>query len=387
MDPLWTRMRTRSSLGRMHIALTPDQERLREELREYFAALVTPEVKAGLAASSGEFGDTQVYKDVIRQLGTDGWLGIGWPTEYGGQARSMVEQLIFTDAAAVAGVPVPYLTLNTVGPTIMRYGTDEQKQYFLPRILAGDLHFSIGYSEPGTGTDLASLKTRAVREGDEWVINGQKMWTSLIQYADWVWLACRTDPDLPRHKGLSMILMPADAKGFSYTPVHTVAGVSTSATYYEDVRVPASNLVGELNGGWSLMTNQLNHERVALTSAAPLTYSIDMVRRWAQETKNPDGQRVIDSEWVQIALGRAHARTTALALINWKLAADADAGVDLSPAEASATKIYGSELATEVYRSLMEIVGPNAGITGGTNEIQRDIIGYVGLGLPAAKRS
>ncbi len=395
----------------MHVALTPEQVALREELRDYFAALATPEVRAGLAAATGEFGDETVYKQVIRQLGTDGWLGIGWPREYGGQARSMVEQLIFTDAAAVAGVPVPYLTLNTVGPTIMRYGTDEQKDYFLPRILAGDLHFSIGYSEPDSGTDLASLRTRATREGDEWVINGQKMWTSLIQYADWLWLACRTDPDLPRHKGLSMILVPADAPGFSYTPVHTVAGVGTSATYYEDVRVPASNLVGELNGGWSLMTNQLNHERVALTSSAPLAHSINLVRRWAQETKNPDGQRVIDAEWVQIALGRAHARTEALTLVNWKLAADADAGVDLSPAEASATKVYGSELATEVYRSLMEIVGPNAGVTGdsegavlagrleryhrsslvmtfggGTNEIQRDIIGYVGLGLPAAKR-
>jgi 3-oxocholest-4-en-26-oyl-CoA dehydrogenase alpha subunit len=392
----------------MHVALTPEQERLREELREYFAALVTPEVRAGLSSASGEFGEAGVYKDVIRKLGADGWLGIGWPKEYGGQDRSMVEQLIFTDAAAVAGVPVPYLTLNTVGPTIMRYGTDEQKEYFLPKILAGDLHFSIGYSEPGSGTDLASLKTRAVREGDEWVINGQKMWTSLIQYADWIWLACRTDPDLPRHKGLSMILVPADADGFSYTPVHTVAGVGTSATYYEDVRVPASNLVGELNGGWSLMTNQLNHERVALTSAAPLSHSLRLVRAWAQETKNPDGQRVIDQEWVQVLLGRAHARVEMLTLLNWKLASAVD---DLSPAHASATKIYGSELATEVYRSLMEVVGPAALVTadspaaalagrleryyrsalvmtfgGGTNEIQRDIIGYVGLGLPAAKR-
>ena len=392
----------------MHVALTPEQERLREQLREYFSALVTPEVRAGLAAASGEFGDAGVYKDVIRKLGADGWLGIGWPKEYGGQDRSMVEQLIFTDAAAVAGVPIPYLTLNTVGPTIMRFGTDEQKEYFLPRILAGELHFSIGYSEPGAGTDLASLKTRAVREGDEWVINGQKMWTSLIQYADWIWLACRTDPDLPRHKGLSMILVPADADGFSFTPVHTVAGVGTSATYYEDVRVPASNLVGELNGGWSLVTNQLNHERVALTSAAPLTHSLGLVRAWAQETKNPDGQRVIDQEWVQVLLGRAHARVEMLTLLNWKLASAVD---DLSPAHASATKIYGSELATEVYRSLMEIVGPNALVAadspaavlagrleryhrsalvmtfgGGTNEIQRDIIGYVGLGLPAAKR-
>jgi alkylation response protein AidB-like acyl-CoA dehydrogenase len=395
----------------MQVSLNPDQIRLREELQQYFADLVTPERRAGLASATGEFGDSTVYKEVIRQVGADGWLGIGWPEEYGGQNRSMIEQLIFTDAAAVAGVPIPYLTLNTVGPTIMRYGTDEQKEYFLPRILKGELHFSIGYSEPGSGTDLASLKTKAVREGDEWVINGQKMWTSLIQYADWIWLACRTDADLPRHKGLSMILVPAEAPGVSFTPVHTVAGVGTSATYYEDVRVPAANLVGELNGGWSLMTNQLNHERVALTSSAPLVHSLKLVREWAQHTKNPDGQRVIDTEWVQIALGRAHARIEALSLINWKLAADADAGVDLSPAEASATKIYGSELATEVYRALMEVVGPNAGITGasegavlagrleryfrsalvmtfggGTNEIQRDIIGYVGLGLPAAKR-
>ena len=395
----------------MRIALDPEQVALKEELQGYFSELVTPEVKAGLASASGEFGEAGAYKSVIKQLGTDGWLGIGWPQEYGGQDRSMVDQLIFTDVAADFGVPIPYLTLNTVGPTIMRYGTEEQKAYFLPRILAGDLHFSIGYSEPGSGTDLASLKTKAVREGDEWVINGQKMWTSLIQYADYVWLACRTDPDAPKHKGLSMILVPADADGVSYTPVHTVAGVGTSATYYEDVRVPVSNLVGELNGGWPLITNQLNHERVSLTSSAPLTMSLKLVREWAQQTKNPDGSRVIDAEWVQIALGRAHARIQALTLINWKLASDADRDVALSPAEASATKIYGSELATEVYRSLMEVIGPNAGVTGasdgavlagrieryyrsalvmtfggGTNEIQRDIIGYVGLGLPAAKR-
>ncbi|EON23838.1 acyl-CoA dehydrogenase domain-containing [Nocardioides sp. CF8] len=392
----------------MHVALSPEHLALQQELREYFDALVTPERRTALALATGEFGDVATYKEVIRQLGSDGWLGIGWPTEYGGQERSMIEQLIFTDVAAVAGVPIPYLTLNTVGPTIMRYGTDEQKDYFLPKILAGELHFSIGYSEPESGTDLASLRTRATREGDEWVINGQKMWTSLIQYADWIWMACRTFPDLPRHKGLSMILVPADAPGFSYTPVHTVAGVGTSATYYEDVRVPASNLVGELNGGWSLMTNQLNHERVALTSAAPLTHSLELVVAWAKGTKDADGQRIIDREWVQVLLGRAHARIEMLKLLNWNIAS---ATGDLSPAVASATKVYGSELATEVYRSLMEVVGPLASITGdsegavlggrleryhraslvmtfggGTNEIQRDIIGYVGLGLPAAKR-
>jgi alkylation response protein AidB-like acyl-CoA dehydrogenase len=393
----------------MRVALTDEHERLRAELRAYFAELVTPERRAALAASTGEFGEGGVYEDVVRQMGHDGWLGIGWPEEYGGQNRSMVEQLIFSDEAAIAGVPVPHLTLNTVGPTIMKFGTEEQKREILPAILKGEMHFSIGYSEPGAGTDLANLKTRARREGDEWVINGQKMWTSLIQYADYVWLACRTDPDLPRHKGLSIILVPTDVPGFSYTPVHTVAGVSTSATYYEDVRVPVSNLVGELNGGWPLMTNQLNHERVALTSAAPLVHAVAEVRRWAQDTKAPDGSRVIDAEWVQVLLGRAHARVELLSLMNWKIASSVDQG--LSPADASATKVYGSELATEVYRSLMEIVGPNAVVKGdspaavlagrlerfhrtslvmtfggGTNEIQRDIIGMVGLGLPAARR-
>ncbi|HET7350781.1 MAG TPA: acyl-CoA dehydrogenase family protein [Marmoricola sp.] len=397
----------------MHIALTPDQERLRAELREYFGRLVTPERRAALAGATGDFGggelgDAAVYREVIREIGHDGWLGIGWPEEYGGQDRSMMDQLIFTDEAAVAGVPIPYLTLNTVGPTIMRFGTEAQKKEILPAILRGEMHFSIGYSEPDAGTDLASLRTRARLEGDEWVIHGQKMWTSLIQYADYVWLACRTDPELPRHKGLSVILVPTDAPGFSYTPVHTVAGVSTSATYYEDVRVPKDNLVGELNGGWALMTNQLNHERVALTSATPVTHSIRLVTEWAQQTRNPDGSRVIDSEWVQVLLGRADARADMLKLLNWQLAS---ATTDLSPADASATKVYGSELATEVYRSLMEIVGPKALVAagspgavlrgrleryhrsalvmtfgGGTNEIQRDIIGYVGLGLPAAKR-
>jgi len=392
----------------MWIAFTREQETLRARLRDYFRELVTPEIRMALSGAtgdfgeSGEFGDAAVYRSVIRQIGADGWLGIGWPEEYGGQNRSMIEQLIFTDEAAIAGVPIPYLTLNTVGPTIMRFGTDAQKREILPAILAGDMHFSIGYSEPGSGTDLASLKTRARLDGDEWVINGQKMWTSLTQYADYVWLACRTDPDLPRHKGLSMILVPTDAEGFSYTPVHTVAGVHTSATYYQDVRVPRENLVGDLNGGWSLMTNQLNHERVALTSSAPMVHSIQLVTDWARETGR------IQEEWVQVLLGRAKARADMLTLLNWKLAS---ATSDLSPAEASATKVYGSETATEVYRALMEIVGPASLIRsgspgarlqgrlerfyrsslvmtcgGGTNEIQRDIIGYVGLGLPAAKR-
>jgi 3-oxocholest-4-en-26-oyl-CoA dehydrogenase alpha subunit len=392
----------------MHIGFTAEQEQLRQRLRDYFAELMNPELRTALASTTGEYGDGVAYKQVVRQLGRDGWLAIGWPAEYGGQDRSVLDQLIFTDEAAIAGVPVPFLTINTVGPTIMRFGSPEQKQRFLPGIAAGDLHFSIGYSEPGAGTDLASLSTRAVRDGDSYVISGQKMWTSLIQYADYVWLACRTDPDAARHKGLSIIIVPTDAEGFSWTPVSTLAGVTTSATYYSDVRVPVSNLVGEENKGWPLITNQLNHERVALTSAAPVQSALAAVTDWARSAKLADGRRVIDQEWVQLNLARVHAKAEFLKLVNWRIAAAAGSP---GPAAASATKVYGTELTIEACRLLLEVLGPSAEVRGGspgavlagriermqrsaliltfgggTNEVQRDIIGAAALGLPFSRR-
>src|SRR5437660_1596007 len=229
----------------MQISYSAEHEALRRELRTYFATLMTPERKAALTSGDSEYGDGTVYKDTVRQMGKDGWLTLGWPEEYGGRGGSAMEQLIFTDEAAVAGAPVPFLTINTVGPTIMRYGTPEQRAFYLPKIASGDIHFSIGYSEPEAGTDLAALRTTAVRDGEEYVIDGQKMWTSLIQYADYVWLACRTDPGADRHRGLSIIIVPTSAEGFSWTPVRTVAGVTTSATYYSSVRVPVSSVVGE----------------------------------------------------------------------------------------------------------------------------------------------
>ena len=222
-------------------------------------------------------------------MGKDGWLTLNWPKEYGGQDRTPMDSLIFTDEAAIAGAPVPFLTINSVAPTIMAFGTDEQKKFFLPKIAAGDLHFSIGYSEPSAGTDLANLRTTAVRDGDDYVINGQKMWTSLIAYADWVWLAVRTNPEAKKHRGISMLVVPTTAEGFSWTPVHTMAGLDTSATYYSDVRVPVTNLIGEENAGWKLVTNQLNHERVALVSPAPIFMCLREVREWAQNTKDASG--------------------------------------------------------------------------------------------------
>ncbi|HUF96722.1 MAG TPA: acyl-CoA dehydrogenase family protein [Ilumatobacter sp.] len=392
----------------MQIAYTEAQRELQRELREYFAALMTPERRDALAGGI-EAGGQQAYRDVVRQMGADGWLGISWPEQYGGQNRSMMEQLIFGDEASIAGVPVPFLTLNTVGPTIMEYGTDEQKEALLPKILRGELHFAIGYSEPDAGTDLASLSTRAERDGDEWVINGSKMWTSLIESADYVWLAARTDPTVAKHKGISVFLVPTTSPGFSYTPVRTLSGTTTSQTFYDDVRVPAGALVGEVNGGWRLVTGQLNRERVALCSPAGIQTALAETVEWASATHLADGARVIDQQWVQSNLGRVHAKVEFLKLINWKIAWGVRNGV--SPANASATKVFGTEFATEAYRLLMECFGDDAYVRsgspgaivkgrverayrsaliltfgGGTNEVQRDIIAMVGLGMPRAPR-
>ncbi|HEX4126281.1 MAG TPA: acyl-CoA dehydrogenase family protein [Acidimicrobiales bacterium] len=385
----------------MYLGFTEEQRNLQHQLREYFEGLVA-EVERSPS-------DEPTYTRYIRQMGHDGWLGLGWPLEYGGMARGPIDQMIFVEESHWAGVPLPLLTLNSVGPTIMSLGTDEQKQRILPGILRGEVHFSIGYTEPSAGTDLASLKTRAVRDGDEYVINGQKIFTSAIQYADYVWLATRTDPDAPKHEGLSVFIVPVDAPGFSTTPLPTIAGDITSSTFYEDVRVPAANLVGAENQGWKLITNQLNHERVAICPASGLSRSLTEVRRWAQEHRLGDGRRVIDHEWAQIGLARAHAKIDVLKLFNWKVAWASDKG--LNPADASATKVYGTELALEVYGLLLETVGQagylvegSAGAVlrgrlenqargqtiftfgGGTNEIQRDIVAMIGLGMPRAPR-
>jgi 3-oxocholest-4-en-26-oyl-CoA dehydrogenase alpha subunit len=388
--------------------LTPEQLALQRELREYFAKLLTPEVREKLGWGAEEQG-SEVYRALVRQMGADGWLGIGWPTEYGGQGRSPVEQYLFFEEAERAGAPFPFVTLNTVGPTLIRHGSEEQKRRFLPPILRGEIYFAIGYSEPGAGTDLASLTTRADRDGDDWVINGQKVFTTGAHFADYVWLAARSDPTVSKHKGLTVFIVDCADPGFSFTPIETLAGHMTNATYYEDVRVPSSMVVGEVNGGWKLMTTQLNHERVALATTGRVERVFDEVRCWAAETPGEDGGRIIDIPWVQLALARVRAKIDALELLNLRHAWEMTAG-ELNPADASALKVFGTEFYIEAYRVLLEIVGqggylepgsPGAVLEadvqlsyrhaliltfgGGVNEIQREIIATAGLGMPRSR--
>jgi alkylation response protein AidB-like acyl-CoA dehydrogenase len=392
----------------MYIGMTAEQRALREELRQYYDRLITPELADELAHSEGV---GPVARSVALQMGADGWLGIGWPTEYGGQGRGYVDQFIFYDESMRVGAPVPMLTLNSVAPTIMKYGTQAQKDDFLPRILSGSIHFAIGYTEPDSGTDLASLRTRAERDGDEWVINGQKIFTSLATDADYIWLAVRTNPDASRHAGISLIIVPTDVAGFKAVPIQNFGNFNTNYTFYEDVRVPAENCIGGEGRGWPLIMEQLNHERVTICSSGIMERALDETTAYAAAHVLADGSRLIDQPWVQHELAWVHARLDVLRLLNWQVAWNADAGNPLDPAAASAVKVHGTELYMDGLGRLLEVLGPVAGIRdgspgaalkdrlgtllrglhvltfgGGTNELQRDLIAMFGLGLPPSPR-
>ncbi|GAA3004514.1 acyl-CoA dehydrogenase family protein [Streptosporangium longisporum] len=384
----------------MLIDLTPEQKRLRAELREYFRSCLTDEDRGRIA--DDPFG--HAYMKHCRTLGRDGRLGLGWPKEYGGGGLGPLEQQIFANEIARAEVPYPIITVQTVGPTLMQYGTPAQKEFFLPRILAGECHFAIGYSEPGAGTDLASLRTTAVRDGDHYVVNGQKIFTSGAHYAQYIWLAVRTDPGAKKHRGITMMIADCSDPGFSWTPITTMDGRHhTNATYYSDVRVPVDMVVGEENRGWDLIVNQLNHERITLGPAGNIAHTYDRFLDWARRTG------AIDEPAVRRALGRVYAYFRTNELLNWQVAANMDLGW-LGAPDASATKVYGSERLQEVGRivgetlarfgdpsdaetaDLMERVdrGAKGGLVltfgGGVNEVQRELIAMLGLSLPRPPR-
>jgi alkylation response protein AidB-like acyl-CoA dehydrogenase len=380
----------------MFIDLTPAQHALRAELRAYFAQLMPAAEHAALLTER----HGTVYRDVVRRMGRDGWLGVGWPQRFGGRGFGPLEQQIFADEAARADVPLPAVTLQTVGPTLQEHGTPWQQEFFLPPILTGELHFAIGYTEPEAGTDLASLRTRAVRDGEDYIVDGQKIFTTGAHEADYIWLACRTDPEAPKHKGISILIVDTGDPGFSWTPIITHDGAHhVNATYYSGVRVPARMRVGAENGGWRLITTQLNHERVMLGPAGRIAVLHDRVRSWAA------GRSLLTRPDVQRALARASAVIRVNELLNWQVAA----APALDVADASVTKVFTSEQIQVIGQELAEVVGRHADADpatadlmtwldvqlkrnivltfgGGVNEVQRELIAMAGLGLPRAPR-
>ena len=390
----------------MLLELTEEQQALRTELRSYFENLLTPEERDLLLVER----HGELFRDVVKRMGRDGWMGVGWPTEYGGRGFGEIEQQIFANEASRADIPLPSVTLQTVGPTLQVYGTEKQKEMFLPKILSGDVHFAIGYSEPDAGTDLASLRTSARREGDHYVVNGQKLWTTGGHDADYIWLAVRTDPEAPKHKGISVLIVDTTDPGYSWTPIITCDGAHhVNATYYNDVTVPVDMLVGEENQGWKLITTQLNHERVMLGPAGRIEGLRDKVRDWCETHESPAGGPVVHEPDVQQVLVEAAAVIRVNELLNYQVAA-AGASGPVSVADASASKVFASDRIQHLGRLFGEIVGRygdpadpetarlmrwldshakrNLVLTfgGGVNEVQRELVSMTGLGLPKVPR-
>ena len=392
----------------MKIELTKNQQKLKDELKEYFSALLNKELLSEMSDPQFFEGGGPEFKKALKIMGQDGWIGLSWPKEFGGKEFTPIEQYIFVEEIMRTGFPFPFLTTESVGPMIAQYGSDWAKETIAKSILRGETIFAIGYSEPNAGTDLASLKTQAQPCKEGFKINGQKIWTSLANYADYIWLAARTNNEVKKHKGISMFIVPTDDDGFSYTPIHTLGDVTTNMTFYDDIYVSKDNLVGELNSGWNLITSQLNLERLALVNHGPVDELYHQLLSLAKSTKVDSTNVLSDIDWVKSNFAKIYSGLETLKLICWKQVWGMENNV-LSMTDASLAKIYGSEYFIEAYRMMMEIFGELSIIRddslsilnsrlermyrtasiltfgGGTNEVQRDIISMAGLLMPRSR--
>jgi alkylation response protein AidB-like acyl-CoA dehydrogenase len=382
----------------MDFRFTPQQDAFRQELRAFLAEEL-PRVRA-----EGElFGSWS--QPFSKKLAARGWIGLAWPRAYGGQELGHIERTIFTEEMVAHEAPTAYhlVAERQMGPSIIRQGSEEQKRYFLPRIASADVSFAIGMSEPGAGSDLAAVQTRAVRDGDEYVVNGQKIWTSNAHLADWIWLVCRTDPEAPKHRGISILLVDMKTPGISVRPLLNMAGThGFNEVFFEDVRVPRRNLVGEENRGWYVVAENLDYERSGIeriTATAGLFRAlVDYARahRGARGGPADIARFELADRAIELEVGRLLAYRVA-----WLMSQDR-----VPNYEASMSKLYGSEWTQRVARTGLKLMTAHgmartpeeralrarieraylttasATIAGGTSEIQRNIIATRGLGLP-----
>lgn len=390
----------------MQIELNKQELHLKNEIKEYLIDILNAPLLAELQDPNFFEGGGPEFRKALLRMGHDGWIGLSWPKSLGGKEFSPIEQYIFVEEIMRTGFPFPFLTTESVGPMIAKFGSSYAQENIAKRILTGELIFAIGYSESNAGTDLASLSTEAKKTNNGWLINGQKIWTSLANFADYVWLAARTDKEAKKHKGISMFIVPTSDSGFTCHPIHTLGDVRTNSTYYDNIEVNDDFLVGDVNGGWSLITSQLNLERLALVNHGPVEELYTSLLLQAKEIKLQNGKRLAEISWVQDNFAKIYYKLEALKLICWKQVWS-QGNNQFSMTDASVAKVYGSEYFIEAYRLLMEIFGEislfksnqelailngklermyrTASILtfgGGTNEVQKDIIAMAGLFLP-----
>ena len=384
----------------MDFSWSAEHVAFRDALRAFIREWRTPELLKEYAETYGGGGER--IGAFHRAIDERGWMRMCWPAEVGGGGRDMLYQYIFVEEMEYWGMPYGNLTYTSIAPSILAFGSEAQKQRYLPGIYRGELCFALGYSEPNAGTDLASLRTRAVRDGDEWVIDGQKIWTSLADVSTHIWLAVRTNPEAPKHTGISILIVPTETPGVTIRPLHTMYGGHTNETFYEGVRVPLDHLVGEVDQGWPIVMHALNHERVALAATGALARLYDeLVHYLAVEKPQRLSDPVVRQELAELQMElrehRALARRNA-----WIIA---QGGTPIG--EASMAKISGTELRTRLANRAMDLLGREGGLSrdsrtgapfegraefnfrlspifrfgGGTNEVMRDIVAAARLGL------
>ena len=390
----------------MRYAFTPEQEDFRQKIR----AFLDEQLKGG--GDQGEEAESDADWNFARQfqknLAAKGWLVPHWPKEYGGADLGIIEQVILREEMSYSRAPLlDIFGVNMIGPILMMYGNEEQKKQHLPGIASAEVMWCQGYSEPGSGSDLASLQTRAVRDGDDYVINGQKIWTSNAHRADWMFLLARTDPDAPKHKGITFFLTPMTAPGISHRPLVNMANLHLfNEVFYEDLRVPASNIVGEENRGWYVGAALLDFERSGIgSSALSRRYLHDLVAHVREHRgSNGNGQRESEAKHL---LADLTISSEVGRYLSYRIASMQARG-EVPNAEASMAKVFLSELGHNVAAAGVKVLGMYGGlrpesrkhaplegqfaltymttlggkIAGGTSEIQRNIIAQRGLGLP-----
>src|SRR3984957_4793909 len=389
----------------MDFRLGSKSDAFRAEVRNFLDHHLGPEV-----IEQAHRTGTVHNKEFHRALGKQGWIAASWPAAYGGQERDPFEMTALRDELRLAGAPTDGMGLSViVCQTIRRVATDDQKRDFIPRALAGEIIMSLGYSEPDSGSDVASIKTRAVRDGEEWVINGQKMFTTLAHEANFVFLLARTNPDVAKHRGLTMFLVPLDSPGIEIQPVHTVGGERTNATFYNDVRIPDHFRIGDVDGGWDVMTIALTFERGGFgLSEADRVW--EQAAEWAKNTRRSDGTRVIDDPLVRERLAAMRMNNEVAKLLAYRTSFVAASG-KLPGVEGSMHKLFYAESMVADSAELVDMLGAegvlqrgddeapadgwiehlfrHAAVTtiyGGTSEMQRSIIAERGLGLPRSSR-
>jgi alkylation response protein AidB-like acyl-CoA dehydrogenase len=387
----------------MRYEYTPEQIAWRDEVRAFCARHVSDALRAEMRQAGNE-GDGPLAKAFHRQLFDKGWWGVGWPKDFGGMGKNAVEQYIFIEEMQAAGAPAMNLSITSVAPTILREGTEEQKATWLQPILHGDVDFAVAYSEPEAGTDLAALTTKAELDGDEWVINGQKMWNTGAHTATHNWVAVRTEPDARKHQGISMIIVPMNSPGIEVQGIWTMSNIRTNAVFFDNVRVPRDHLIGARGMGFYYAMMALDFERIQIGCVGMLQRLLAELKTYVRKTKR-DGKPLGTIPWVRRALADLEMRVEVgrqIGLLNaWLI----DQG-EVPTKEGSISKVYVSELNAHFAGTGMDIMGlagqmgdvedaplhgrlqwlytiaPMQRFGGGTNEIQRIIIAQRGLGMP-----